>query len=199
MQEFDHIEALWAKHTVDVKISADDMLKQAKKEVTSLRTKSLLNMGVMLLSAAAMMMLWLFYDVQTWTTHLGISVIIMAIAVYTLILYNNYRIISKSDFTVNPTEFIGSLRLYQIKRLALYNKLYWFYAIALSLGTILYFVEILDHLSLWAQIIALTLSFGWMIFCSTLVRKAVIKRDKERIALLIEKFERISGQFHEHE
>jgi membrane protein YdbS with pleckstrin-like domain len=199
MQEFDHIEALWAKHTVDVKISADDMLKQAKKEVTTMRNKSLLNIGVMLLSAVAMVMLWLFYDVQTWTTHAGITIIIIAIAVYTIILYNNYRIISNSDFTVNPTEFISSLRLYQIKRLALYNRLYWFYAIALSLGTILYFVEILDHMSLWAQIIALTISFGWMIFCSTLVRKAVIKRDKERIALLIEKFERISGQFHEHE
>ncbi|WP_316767491.1 hypothetical protein [Pedobacter frigiditerrae] len=199
MQEFDHIEALWAKHTVDVKISADDMLKQAKKEVNGMRTKSLLNIGVMILSAVAMVMLWLFYDVQTWTTHAGISIIIIAIAVYTIILYNNYRIISNSDITVNPTEFISSLRLYQIKRLALYNKLYWFYAIALSLGTIFYFVEILDHMSLWAQAAALTVSFGWMIFCSTLVRKAVIKRDKERIALLIEKFERISGQFHEHE
>jgi len=199
MQEFDHIEALWAKHTVDVKISADDMLKQAKKEVNGLRTKSLLNIGVMILSAVAMIMLWLFYDVQTWTTHAGISIIIIAIAVYTIILYNNYRIISNSDFTVNPNEFIGNLKLYQIKRLALYNRLYWFYAIALSLGTILYFVEVLNHMDLWAQVIALSISFGWMIFCSTLVRKAVIKRDKERIALLIEKFERISGQFQEHQ
>jgi hypothetical protein len=45
MQEFDHIEALWAAHTVDVKISSDEMLKQAKKEVNGMRTKSLLNIG----------------------------------------------------------------------------------------------------------------------------------------------------------
>ena len=45
------------------------------------------------------------------------------------------------------------------------------------------------------QIVAIVVTIGWMIFCSTLVRKAVIKKDKERIALLIEKFERISGQF----
>jgi hypothetical protein len=77
----------------------------------------------------------------------------------------------------------------------MYSRLYWFYAIALSLGMTLYFVEILDQMEVWAQILALTLSFGWIIFCSTLMRKAIIKRDKERIALLIEKFERISGQF----
>jgi len=198
MQEFDHIEALWAKHTVDVSISADDMLKQAKKEVSSMRTKSLLNIGGMVLSFVAMAVLWLFFDFQSLSTHIGISVIIISVAVYTLILYNNYRIISKSDVTVHPNEFIESLKLYQINRQVMYNRLYWFYAVALSLGTALFFIEVLSHVNFWFQATALILTFGWMIFCSTLVRKAVIKKDKERIALLIEKFERISGQFREH-
>ncbi|MCY1534606.1 hypothetical protein D9M68_699840 [compost metagenome] len=61
----------------------------------------------------------------------------------------------------------------------------------------LYFFEVLALLSLPLQIAILTFNFGWMIFCSTLVRKAVIQKDKERIALLIEKFERISSQFKE--
>ena len=194
MQEFNHIEALWAKHTVDVTISSDDMLKQAKKEVNSMRTKSLLNIGGMILSVLAMATLWMFYDVQTWTTHAGISIMISAILVFTFILYHNYRIISNIDFTVNPNEFIAKLKLYQLNRLAMYNRLYWFYTLALSLGMALYFIEILAHMEFWMQTIAIVLSFGWMIFCSTLVRKAVIKKDKERIALLIEKFERISGQ-----
>jgi len=200
MQEFDHIEALWAKHTVDVSISADEMLKQAKKEVSGIRTKSLLNIGGMTLSFIAVVglwaALWLFFDFRSWTTHIGIGIIVIAVAVYTVILYNNYRIISKSDFTVNPNEFISSLKKYQLDRFALYNKLYWFYTIALSLGMVFFFVEVLGHMEVWAQLIFIIISFGWMIFCSTLVRKAVIKRDKERIALLIEKFERISGQFH---
>ena len=194
MQEFDQIEALWAKHTVDVKISADDMLKQVKKEVNGMRTKSLMNIAGMVISIVAMAMLWLLYDVQNWTTHAGISIIIAAIAVYTIILYSQHRLIAKNDFTANPNEFIANLKQYQLNRFALYNKLYWFYAIALSLGMIFYFVEILAHLDLWMQVLAIGVSFGWMIFCSTLVRKAVIKRDKERIALLIEKFERISEQ-----
>ena len=196
MQEFDHIAALWATHNVDVSISADDMLKQAKKEVNSLRTKSLLNIAGMSLSVVAMAMLWLFYPIQSWTTHAGISIMIIAILVYAIILYNNYKIIAKSDFTQNPDEFVNKLKVYQLDRLALYNKLYWFYAIALSLGMGLYFIEILTHLSFWLQLLAVALSFGWIIFCSTLVRKAVIKKDKERISMLVEKFERIGKQFH---
>ncbi|RZK42102.1 MAG: hypothetical protein EOO90_08465 [Pedobacter sp.] len=198
MQEFNHIEALWAAHTVDVKISSDDMLKQAKKEVSSIRNKSLLNILGMILCIAVVACLWLF-DFQSWTTHAGISILVIAIAVYSIILYNNYRIIAKNDFTANPNEFITQLKKYQLDRHKLYNQLYWFYAIALSLGIVLYFFELSTHLSLWFQIFFIVLSFGWMIFCSTLVRKAVIKKDKERIALLIEKFERISSQFKEQQ
>lgn len=197
MQEFNHIEALWAKHTVDVKISADDMLKQAKKEVNGMRTKSLLNIVGMALSFLAMLILWLVYDVQSWTTHAGISIIIIAIAVYTVILYNNYKIISNTDFTVNPNEFIEKLKLYQINSFAMFNRLYWFYLVALSLGMVFFFIEILGFMNLWMQVLVILVSFGWMILCATLLRKAFIKKDRERIALLIEKFERISGQFHE--
>ena len=148
MQEFDQIEALWATHTVDVTISADDMLKQAKKEVNGMRTKSLLNIGGMCLSFIAVACLWLFFDFQSWTTHVGVSIIVLSVAVYTVILYNNHRIISKSDFTVDPNEFISSLKRYQLNRFSLYNKLYWFYTVALSLGMVFFFVEVLGHLDL---------------------------------------------------
>ncbi len=199
MQEFDHIEALWAKHTVDVKISADEMLKQAKKDVSNMRTKSLLNIIGMMLSIFAVAAIWLFYDVTSISTHFGISIIILAIAVYTIILYSNHRVIARNDFTENPNIFLQKLKVYQLQRHQLYNRLYWFYVIALSLGMALYFYEVLHNFKPWLQVVLLVLSFGWIIFCSTLVRKAVIKKDKERIALLIEKFERISGQFKETE
>lgn len=199
MQKFDHIEALWAKHTVDVKISADDMLKQAKKDVSNMRTKSLLNIIGMALSIFAVAAVWFFYDFASIATHLGISIIILAVTVYTIILYANHRVIAQNDFTQNPNIFLQKLKVYQLQRHQLYNRLYWFYVIALSLGMGLYFFELLQNFDLWLQVLILFLSFGWIIFCSTLVRKAVIKRDKERIALLIEKFERISNQFKDTE
>lgn len=201
MQEFDHIEALWAKakHTVDVKISADDMLKQAKKDVNAMRNKSLLNIVGMALSIFAVAAIWIFLDFTSIYTHLGISIIVFSVAVMTIILYNNHRVIASTDFTENPHTFLLNLKLYQLQRHQLYNKLYWFYAVSLSAGMALYFVEILTNLSPLLQGVILALSFGWIVLCSTIIRKAVIKRDRERIGLLIEKFERISRQFKETE
>jgi membrane protein YdbS with pleckstrin-like domain len=197
MQEFEDIQSLWQSHSVEVNISSEEMLAQAKKEVNGIRTKSLLNITGMCLSFVALVCLWVFFDFQSWTTHLGITITISAIAVYTFILYRGYRLIAKNDFTAHPNEFLSQLKLYQLNCYNLYNKLFWIYTIALSVGSILYFFEILSYFSFWKQCLAVVLTFGWLIFCSTVLRKAVLKREKERISLLIEKFERISAQFKE--
>ncbi|KQS32238.1 hypothetical protein [Pedobacter sp. Leaf194] len=195
MQAFDQIQELWQKHEVEVKVSADEMLQQAKKEVNGLKLKSALNIMGMLASFLAIAAIWMFYHFESWTTHVGISITLIAIGVYTLILYRDHRLISKSDYTVHPNEYLNNLKTYQLNRYKLYNSLYWFYAIALSLGLIFYFVEILAYFSTSQKLIAIGLTAMWIIFCSTVLRKAVIRREKERIALLIEKFERISSQF----
>ncbi|GGH07088.1 hypothetical protein [Pedobacter zeae] len=194
MQAFDQIQELWQKHEVEVKVSADEMLQQAKKEVNGLKLKSALNILGMLASFIAIAALWIFFHFESWTTHVGISITIIAIGVYTLILYRDYRLISKTDFTAHPHEYLNNLKTYQLNRYKLYNSLYWFYVIALSLGIIFYFVEILAHFNTVQKVLAVGLTALWMLFCSTILRKAVISREKERISLLIEKFERISAQ-----
>jgi len=194
MQAFDQIQELWQKHEVEVKVSADEMLQQAKKEVNGIKLKSALNILGMLASFIAIAALWIFFHFESWTTHVGISITIIAIGVYTLILYRDYRLISKTDFTAHPHEYLSNLKTYQLNRYKLYNSLYWFYMIALSLGIIFYFVEILAHFTVVQKVLAVGLTALWILFCSTILRKAVMSREKERIALLIEKFERISGQ-----
>ena len=195
MQEFDHIQSLWQSHSVEVKISSGEMLQQAKKEVNAIRNKSLLNIAGMLFSFIALAILWLFFDFNSWTTHAGLTIFMTAIAASTFMLYRSHRLISKNDFTTNPHQFLASLKDYQLSRFSLYNKIYWIYAITLSLGIVLYFFEILAYFDFWAQSIIILFTFGWILFCSTLVRRAVMKKEKERIALLIEKFERLENQF----
>ena len=194
MQAFDQIQELWQKHEVEVKFSADEMLQQAKKEVNGLKFKSALNIIGMAVSFIAIAALWLFFHFDSWTTHLGISITIITIGVYTLILYRDYRLIAKTDFTAHPRAYLDNLKTYQLNRFKLYNSLYWFYTVALSTGIIFHFIEILSYLSMIPKLSAIDFTFIWILFCSTILRKAVIKRGKERISLLIEKFERISDQ-----
>ncbi|RZL03667.1 MAG: hypothetical protein EOO89_28350 [Pedobacter sp.] len=194
MQDFNAIEKLWNSHSVEVKISSDEMLAQVKKEVNGLRSRSALNIILMLASVAALCIIWYMFDFNSVITHIGIAITILSVLIYTFILYGDYRLIAKTDFTLHPQEYLESLRLYQLNRYRLYNRLYWFYVVALSIGISLYFIEILSYFTPAGRVLAIVLTFSWMYFCSTLVRKAVIKRERERISLLIEKFERLSKQ-----
>jgi fatty acid desaturase len=195
MQEFEHIQSIWDTHKVEVKISSDDMLRQAKKEVNGIKLKSLLNLAGMVVSFLAIASIWTFYDVQSWTTHAGLTIIITSIGIYTFLMYQGHKLIANNDFTIHPKAFLENLKLYQINRFSLYNRLYWMYTVALSIGLILCFFEMLARLEVWIQYLLVLFSFAWVIFCSALVRKVAMKREKERIALLIEKFERLSTQF----
>jgi len=173
------------------------MLQQAKKEVNAIRNKSLLNIVGMLVSFLAIVILWLYIDFNSWTTHAGLSLFLAAIATSTFMLYKSHRLLARHDFTTDPNEFLSNLKGYQLSRYNLYSKMYWIYTVALSLGIALCFFEILSYFDLLSQCLIVGFTFGWIVFCSTLVRKAVMKKEKERIALLIEKFERIENQFKE--
>jgi membrane protein YdbS with pleckstrin-like domain len=199
MQDFENIQSLWQSHSVELKISAAEMLEQAKKEVNAIRSRSLINIGGMVLSFIAISAALIYFNFDSWTTNLGIEIVVLAVAVYTILLYREHRLISRNDFTVHPGAFLGKLHEYQISRFNLYNKLYWFYVAAIAVGFILFFFETLHDLDIWIQVSILLFTVLWMVFCATILRKAFMKKEKERIDLLIEKFERISSQFQEKE
>lgn len=197
MQEFENIQSLWQSHSAEVKISSEEMLGQVKKEVNAIRSKSLLNIGGMVISFLAISSLLVFFDFNSWTTPLGIGIIIAAVAICTFLLYREHQLIANNDFTEHPAAFLSKLHQYQLSRFNLYNRLYWFYTLAISFGFILYFFEMLDKMQNWMQIAFILFTILWMAFCATILRKSYMKKEKERIDLLIEKFERISAQFKE--
>ena len=197
MQEFDHIQSLWQSHSVEVKISSEEMLAQSKKEVAGIRAKSRLNIIGMVASFATLVLLLLFAEFESWTTLAGLSIIVIVVAIYTFILYQDHKLIAQNDITEHPNAFLNKLKAYQLNKFTIYNKLYWVYMAALSVGVIFYFYEKLDHLSAIMQVLLILFTICWMILCATVFRKAYLKGEKERIDLLIEKFERISAQFQE--
>lgn len=195
MQNFDEIEKLWNSHSVEAKYSSEEMLRQVKKDVNSLKSKSVLNIIAILGAAATLILLWFIVEFTSFSTNVGLGVVIFAILVYAGFLFKDYRLINSSDFTLHPAQYLQQLKRYQISRFHLYNYLYWFYAIGLSLGLALYFLEVLQYFSVQWRWTAIIVTIAWLIFCSTIARRAVLKREKERISLLIEKFERLSKQF----
>jgi hypothetical protein len=163
--------------------------------VAGIRAKSRLNLLGMIGSFATLAGLLLFAEFESWTTLAGLSIIVILVAIYTFILYKDHRLIAQNDFTEYPKAFLSKLKAYQVNKFTLYNKLYWVYISALSIGVVLYSYEKLNQMSPVMQIILVVFTIIWMVLCATVFRKSYLKGEKERIGLLIEKFERISEQF----
>ncbi|RZL17465.1 MAG: hypothetical protein EOO89_07745 [Pedobacter sp.] len=151
----------------------------------------------MVLSFAALAVLLLFAEFESWTTLAGLSIIVILVAVYTFILYKDHKLLAQNDFTEHPNAFLNKLKTYQLNKFTIYNKLYWVYMAALSVGVIFYFYEKLDQLSPFMQGTLILFTVIWMTLCATVFRKSYLKGERERISLLIQKFERISAQFKE--
>lgn len=195
MQNFDFIEKIWNDHSVEAKISSDEMLAQVKKDVGTLKNKSFVNIILMVGCIIVLCVLWYFLTFSSITTNIGLGITILSILVYSVLLYKDHVLINKTDFTAYPAEYLTYLKQYQINRYKLYNSTYWIYVISLTVGIALYFIEILQYFSIEWRWLAIILTFGWILFCSTYVRKIVMRREKERIETLIEKLERLSAQF----
>ncbi|WP_256004694.1 MULTISPECIES: hypothetical protein [Pedobacter] len=194
MQEFDHIQSLWQSHSVETNISSDEMLAQAKKEVSAIKTRSLLNIIGMLVSFAAFLSLFLFFSFDSWTTQAGLAIIAMLTGVYTFILYLDYRIISRTDFTADPASFLASLKAYQLNKFTLYNKLYWVYLVGLCLGFGLYAYDMLNHFSILWQALIIGFIVLWVSLSATILRKAYLNREKERLDQLMDLIKKSPGE-----
>ena len=173
------------------------MLAQVKKDLGTIRSRSMLNIAGMTGSFLAFGAILLFFNFSSPTIVPGVSIILLTIAIYTLLLYREHRLISGNDYTVYPDKFLARLHQYQLSRFQLYTRLYWFYTGAISIGLVLCFAGTLEKLELWIQAAFIIFTCLWILFCATVLRRSFMRKEKERIGLLVEKFERLNSQFRE--
>lgn len=198
MQAFNDIQELWQKHEVSARMSAHEMLLLAKKDINKIKSKSFVTILIMGITALITLTIPAFIPFNAPTTYLGILIIFLSIVIFMSLLWRDYRLLNKTDYSIDPSLYLEHLKEYQLNRFKLYNNLYWLYTIALILGLFFYNIEIFEFLSTTQKYLSVIATVLWIVFCSTFVRNAVINREKERIALLIERFERIKSQLSEN-
>jgi Flp pilus assembly protein TadB len=114
---------------------------------------------------------------------------------YALVMIRDYRLIHQRDVTVNPSDYLQNLKEYKKNRARLFGKLYYLYILSLSVGLALYFLEVLNEATLFAKIAIYTLTLTWFLVCTFYLRERIAKNEEEKINLIVDRLERLSGQF----
>jgi hypothetical protein len=195
MKDFDHLMSVWQEQPKKDQLSVDDVLKQVKKGMTGLSRKLFWNITTMGIAFALFFLAMLFFVFDSWVTYLGIGIILVTVSLYVMMMIRDYRIISKQDITINPTEYLQNLKEYQKNRAAIYGWLYYVYVIAMSTGLLLYFFEVLQSSSTSFKIAAYGFYFALTLFATFYIRDRFVKSEQDKLNLMIDRLIRLQNQF----
>jgi len=195
MKDFDHLMSVWQAQPKQDQLSVDEVLKQVKKGIRSITSQ--LYWGIVAMGAVlALTFLILFFFVfQSWLTYVGITIMLVTMLLYSILIIRNYRILNKRDSTVNPTDYLQDLKEYQKNRAKVAGWFYYLYVLLISLGLSLYFVEVLRNSTILYKVLVYGLTFVWIMFLTFYYKKRIFKNEEEKLNLIIEKLERLQGQF----
>jgi len=195
MKDFEHIMSVWQAQPANDQLSVDEALKQVKKGINGLSRKLMWGIVAMIVALVNSFAVLFFSVFQSWVTYVGLFIMVLTMLLYVLMMIRDYRIIHKRDATSSPAEYLEDLKTYQKNRAKLYGNLYYTYVMLLSVGLTLYFLEVLQDASVLGKIVVYTLTLTWFLICTFYLKQRIVKSEEEKINLIVERLERLKGQF----
>jgi MFS family permease len=195
MKDFEHLMSVWQEQPKRDQLSVDETLKQVKRGVRTIASQ--LYWGIMAMASVLGLtfVILFFFVFQSWLTYVGIFTMLITMLLYAVMIVRNYRILKRRDATLNPNEYLQDLKEYQRNRTRITGWFYYFYLLLISLGLSLYFVEILQNAPLLYKIAVYGITIIWFLFLTFWYKKRIFKNEEEKLNLMIDRLERLQGQF----
>ncbi|GAB3931772.1 hypothetical protein [Mucilaginibacter myungsuensis] len=194
MKDFDHIMTLWQEQPVHNKLSVDEVLKQVKRDVSGLANKLRWNI-ITIVSLIIFTAVVLLFFVFTVPTYIGISIMMATMLFYFATINRHYRMLSKHDATMSPTDYLDTLHEYQQQQSKTAGWFYYIYVLMISLGLSLFLYEVLSTYSIYGKLVVYATMAGWLLFCTFYLKRRIFKHEQEKLNVMIDRLERLKSQF----
>ncbi len=195
MKDFEHLMSVWQGQPKQEQLSVDEVLKQVKKGIRGITNQLYWGIVAMLSVLVLTFVILFFFVFQSWLTYVGIFTMLITMLLYAVMIIRNYRILNRRDATLNPNEYLQDLKEYQKNRAKITGWFYYIYLLLISVGLSLYFIEILRNASTLYKIGIYSITIIWFLFLTFFYKKRIFKNEEEKLNLMIERLERLQGQF----
>jgi len=195
MKDFEHLISVWQGQPKQEQLSVDEALKQVKKGIRGITNQLYWGIVAMIAVLILTFVILFFFVFQSWLTYVGIFTMLITMLVYAILIIRNYRILHKRDATLNPTEYLQDLKEYQKNRAKIAGWFYYLFVMLISVGLSLYFVEVLRNVSVYGKAAIYTFTVAWFLFLTFYYKKRIFKNEEEKLNLMIDRLERLQGQF----
>jgi Ca2+/Na+ antiporter len=195
MKDFDHLMSVWQAQPKLDQLSVDEVLKQVKKGIRSITSQLYWGIVFMIGILSLTTLILVFFVFQSWLTYMGIMIMLVTMLLYAVMIFRNYRILNKRDSTLHPAEYLQDLKAYQKNRTKIAGWFYYLFVLLISAGLSLYFVEVLKNSTIYYKVLVYGLTLVWIAFLTFYYKQRIFKNEEEKLNLIIEKLERLQGQF----
>ena len=168
----------------EIKATAE---KYRKKQLSG----TLLLMLWLMATAFGIIFIWNVINFKMVTTSLGIILILIALAVYMYLFFQNINVIRKINPSISNQEYLSSLKKLQRQRLYMQAKGISIYYILLSAGFAFYFYEFALYMSTMVAFLAYGLTFLWLAIVWFFLRPRQIRKQNQKILKIIDSLETI--------
>jgi hypothetical protein len=177
--------------------SMEELNKKMKQLKRSGIRKLYLTVITLSLTSIFIIWVWVEYNPKMYSTNLGIILILLAMAIYGFSYNQLLPMLRSADEGSSSSEFLQNLIQIKRKQQQLLGTLLNLYFIMLTIGICLYMIEPTTRMSMDGQILAYSVTLAWIALNWFYIRPRMIKKQREKIDALIERFSRMKEQIGE--
>ena len=195
MKEFEHLLSVWQGQPAPDRLSVDEALKQVKKGIRGITSKLYWGIVAMIALIVCAFIITLFFSFRSPATTIGILIILVTMLMYLSFMVRHYHILNKHDLTLNPTDYLNTLKEYQKNRTKVIGWFYYIYMLLISTGLALYFIEVLENAPVYFKLVTYGSTIIWFLFITFYLKPRMFKNEEEKLNLMIDRLIRLQEQF----
>ena len=191
------LKELWTKQETGIPDTKDLFKRVASFKRTYLKQLVYANI-LLLLVAIFIVLIWYYFQPEYITTKSGIVLIILAILAYLFSYNQSIPLLLKSSYEMSSADYLQQLLSLKRKQQFLQGIMTNLYFILLSTGLFLYMIEYTMRMKLSMGIVCYAITAGWIAFNWFYIKPKTIRKQREKIDGLINKFTLLTEQLSEN-
>lgn len=177
MKAFDDLKEIWQQQNTSALPDVSVIIDKVKKEQQSMTKKILIQ--VLTLLFVIVFIAWLVsnIDFKMITTYIGIGLMFVCIAGYSILRLLMVQKLQKTDLTASPKIALIKIKQFYSFQQQVNTTYTLVYYIVLNIAFGLYSFEIIRPLTLKVKVIFLTLYIAWMLIAYFIIGKRQIRKE----------------------
>lgn len=196
MREFNDLQQLWKNNETKSSLNFVELMKSIRKRKKDFTQKLFVQFLLMIFSLTLLIIIWVYFSLFTWTSHLGFVILISCIIIASIQHWNSYKKIDKGEYLLEePKKSIQFLEAFLENRNKLNTKIYALYEVLITISFGLFLFELYFALPLYQFILLILFYIVWILLSHFVWMKKFREHENYRIQSILDDLKRIHNQF----